>query len=105
MIQIINDPFETLIEVVTEIHGEIDAIVQFGQIDGEHIGETCFPDDGSTPVITISVEIPYHATIETFAHELAHVLAGVEAEHGKEWEQAFSNIHEAFMEKQFRALG
>ncbi len=98
MIRMLNDPFQLLIEVIKELYGDIKAEVQFAPVD-EGAGYTEFPDDGSIPLITISVEIPFHATIEIFAHEIAHVVVGIENEHNEKWEKVFSDIHEHYTKK------
>lgn len=55
---------------------------------GTAFGETLFPEDGGLPVISISAEAPANAVPELLAHELAHIVAGPEADHGPAWEAA-----------------
>lgn len=62
----------------------------------EVFGETVFPEDGSEPLINISVNIIAENIPEIFAHELAHVAVPDDAEHGESWEQAFALIHTAY---------
>jgi len=58
-------------------------------------GYTEFPESSETPVIIrLSVWLPIIHTCEILAHELAHVVAGLEASHGEKWEQEFSKIHQ-----------
>ncbi|HEX2959096.1 MAG TPA: hypothetical protein VHO70_19830 [Chitinispirillaceae bacterium] len=96
MIKIINDAYELLFEVVKKMYGNINAEVQFAPIEGEEAGCTSFPDDGGVPLITVNACIPFIATIEIIAHEIAHIIAGVENEHNEKWEKVFSDIHEQY---------
>lgn len=59
-------------------------------------GETFWPDDGSKPIISIDVSTPFIGFIEVLAHELAHVVAGHDAGHGKKWDDEFTMINEEF---------
>lgn len=61
-------------------------------------GETLFPDDSSTPVVSISAEAPISAAPELLAHELAHVVAGEDAGHGPEWNAAWEAIFQKYNE-------
>jgi len=60
-------------------------------------GETFFPDDGSIPVISINARLKrgVQGSLDILAHELAHVRAGIEAEHGPEWKVAYHELFEA----------
>lgn len=64
--------------------------------DDEALGSTNFRPDGSVRVL-ISGQLPVIHATEIFAHELAHVAAGAEAEHGEAWENAFEAIHTEYM--------
>lgn len=59
-------------------------------------GLTLFPDDGSEPIICISAVAPISAEPELLAHELAHVVAGIDAGHGPTWEAAFEEIYQKY---------
>ena len=61
-------------------------------------GLTIFPDDGSTPIVCISAEVPISAGPELLAHELAHVAAGEAVEHGPEWKAAEEAIFQKYNE-------
>ena len=104
------DPFERLL---TFAHGRwgITARVQFvspRDLGGyrwwrwkEPKGETFFPDDGSTPVISINGRLKrgVQGTLDILAHELAHVAAGTEAEHGPEWKKAYGEMFQAAVDQ------
>lgn len=64
--------------------------------DEEAFGVTNFRTDGSIRIL-ISGQLPVVHAVEIFAHELAHVAAGPEAEHGEAWENAFDAIHTEYM--------
>lgn len=71
--------------------------------DGEEeaFGATTFDDDGKV-YVAISAEVPVVNATEVFVHELAHVAVGIDKGHGKEWEEAFSEIcneYERILEK------
>lgn len=55
-------------------------------------GMTFFPDDGEIPYIEIACNQYMLDAVSCFAHELAHVAVGHEAERGPEWENAFDAI-------------
>lgn len=55
-------------------------------------GVTVFPTDGSTPMISISAEVPIRAMPELLAHELAH-LAAPDDDHGEKWKAAEDEIY------------
>jgi len=102
-----NNPFDRIIEATLALYPETKAFIQFDpRIKHRKFvfwnfgscGYTTFPDDGSEPVINISTNIPFSAMAETLAHELAHVVAGQEAEHGEKWESIFAEIHKKYME-------
>jgi hypothetical protein len=59
-------------------------------------GFTLFPDDGGNPEIYIDRETPWCGVPDTIIHELAHVVAGIEADHGPEFEAAYNAIWDRF---------
>lgn len=54
-------------------------------------GETFFADDGSI-IVFIDYDLQVKDAVEILAHELAHVAAGKDADHGEAWEKAFDDI-------------
>jgi hypothetical protein len=104
-----SDPFERVLSFAQKLWG-IEAKVEFvapQELDTyrwwkfwhEPKGQTFFPDDGSTPVISINGKLRrgVQGTLDILAHELAHVAAGTEAGHGPEWEAAYREIFMAAM--------
>jgi len=66
-----------------------------------NVGRTLFPDENSDfeiPVVEVSTNIPFTAMIEILAHELAHVIAGIESGHGEKWDAIFEAIHRKYNE-------
>lgn len=48
--------------------------------------------------VLINAELPVEHAVETFAHELAHVAAGVGHDHDEAWEKAFDDIYDKYHE-------
>lgn len=62
-------------------------------------GTTFFPDDESLPiVIQINVNLKIKHAIEIIAHELAHVIVGIDAGHSIEFEKTFCAIRDKAIE-------
>ena len=59
-------------------------------------GVTNFEDNGNITVL-ISGVLPVLDCAEIFAHELAHIMVGVEEEHNEKWEKAFEDIQNEYM--------
>lgn len=93
----VNDPAAVVAWAFRELYPGVEYVAQLvpNLVDpdgGPIFGETFFPEDGGVPVISISAEAPANAIPELLAHELAHLIAGVEADHGPEWETAMDAI-------------
>jgi len=97
----VNNPFDLLTEVFQNLHPEkrYQAVFDEDIKDGdgkEAFGETFFPDDGSSPTVSISAYLSIKDAIEIFAHELAHVAAGKEHDHDEAWEMEFQKIFDEY---------
>ncbi|AZS16463.1 ImmA/IrrE family metallo-endopeptidase [Paenibacillus lutimineralis] len=104
-----NDIFSAVTVAAKGLYPELDALIHWDPtLSGDDLkdkfsraitfkkpefGYTFFPDDGGTPVVGVSPHIKVTAAAEVLAHELAHVVAGKEAGHGREWSDAFDAIH------------
>ena len=92
-----NDPFAVMYASFEKLYpGKNPHCVWVSWISGEKeegdtYGVTDFEDDG-TVWIAIVTSLPVKDALEIFAHELAHVAAGHEADHGSEWKKAFDAI-------------
>lgn len=102
-----EDPFERVMAFAAERYG-ISAIVRFvhpnefrSRFDPFGLrrpkGETFWPDDGGVPEISIDATLRrgVSGTLDILAHELAHVIAGAEVEHGPAWRSAYKSLFEA----------
>lgn len=100
----INNPFDTLSEIMKENYPDVNCDIYIGEsmTDGkETFGCTLFPEEtlNTMTVIEIHYSLSLKDATEILAHELAHVIAGPDAEHGEEWERVFSHIHTEFQKK------
>lgn len=96
---IINDPIQLLQQVMDKHYPDVKVDIYFGESETngiDKLGVTLFPDDGSEPIIEVNPNIPLAHIAEIIAHELAHVICGVEADHGEEWERVFEDISQLF---------
>ena len=98
-----NDPTAIVALAFRELYPRLEYYAQYvpGLEDEEGkpaYGLTIFPDDGSTPIVCISAEVPISAGPELLAHELAHVAAGEAVEHGPEWKAAEEAIFQKYNE-------
>jgi len=92
------NPMNQIIEAAEILYPEIQCFVQFDPALGSFpFGVTIFGDDGSI-VISISPRITITQSLEILAHELAHVIAGAEENHGERWEEVFANIQKKYQE-------
>ena len=92
-----NDPFALVWTAFKNLYPEKDCECWFDAVDDPkdadgHYGWTEWRDDGSIAV-AVDIGLPLKDAVEIFAHELAHVAAGSDVDHGKEWERAFDAIH------------
>jgi len=95
MIRFLN-PLGVLKEVFEQEYPDYNCEVHFVENQKNSLGETFFPDDGGDPIIQIGAEKTIPQMLDIMAHELAHVVAGITAEHGKEWENIYNNIYKVY---------
>lgn len=65
--------------------GELGAETQFSR----------FPNDDSTPIIVIDASVPFNTLPGILAHELAHIVVGIEENHSELWD----NVRQAILDK------
>ena len=102
MLKILNDPIPTLLQVIEELYPGTEAQIQYDPTikpDEQECGYASYSDELQSFVISVSTEVPVYGVIEIIAHEAAHVIAGLEEEHGEKWERIFGEIHEAYCAK------
>lgn len=95
-----NDPFKKVIQIVRRRYPKAKAEIWFvnGGLRGAK-GYTFFPNDGSTPRICISAELPVWGATDVLAHELAHLVLGPGPKNGKhspKWKKTFDWIFKEF---------
>lgn len=109
------DPFHIILDAVNDLFPGVDAGISFQtpdqfqelydrlapikgkKVPGKDLCGFCVWDaDGKTPLIVVNQNIPCFAAVEIIAHEVAHLVAGPEAEHGKEWEKVFKKIRKHY---------
>ena len=56
------------------------------------MGMTVFPDDGSTPIVWLNIEVPMAYLPTVLAEELAHAVVGADAGHGTEFERVMEEL-------------
>jgi hypothetical protein len=97
MLKIINNAIEIVLQAANELHPNLEADIQFAPVE-EGYACTTFPDDGGRPLIDIGLHAPIEAVPELIAHEIAHVVAGKDAEHGDKWDCEFGKIQKKYEE-------
>ena len=70
---------------------------EYPETEGEEpvYGFTEFLDNGEI-YVCVSSQLKVIDAVEVLCHELAHVAAGLEDEHGSEWENVFDAIHNEY---------
>ena len=106
--RIANNPIDKILDVFEKNYEETArriAKIQFVYKIGHHIyGECVFNDDG-TIQINIAIigkrnrPIGVEDITELLAHELAHAICGIEAEHGQVWEDTFERLRQLYIEE------
>lgn len=110
MIKFLENPHQILLDAANELYPNADADIIF--LDRESYDEfvenkesyACVKfTDNLKPLIVVCIDVPYVASIELIAHEIAHVVCGYtddpEKAHGKEWEDVFTKINERYCQK------
>lgn len=110
MIKFLENPHQILLDAVNELYPNADADIIF--LDKESYDEfvenkesyACVKfTDNLKPLIVVCIDVPYVASIELIAHEIAHVVCGYtddpEKAHGEEWKTVFTKINERYSQK------
>jgi hypothetical protein len=100
MLRITNDPIPVVLEVIEELYPGTEAQIQYDPTikpEEQECGYATYSDELQSFVISISAELPIYAVVEIIAHEAAHIIAGLEEEHGQKWEETFEAIHKAYI--------
>ena len=92
-----NDPFALIWMAFKRLYPDKECECWFDVVDDPndkdgHYGWTEWRDDG-TICVAVDIGLRLADAVEIFAHELAHVAVGSDADHNAEWEAAFDAIH------------
>ena len=95
-----NSPFVILDKAFKNLYPDKNYVayidVDMKDENGEKVyGCTQF-DGNDTPIIFIDACLSIQNAIEIFAHELAHVAAGENEAHRKQWRKAFDEIQNEY---------
>lgn len=98
-----NDPFYIVYTAANNLYpkeiSKISGIYWYLNIkdDDENsvYGVTDFLDNNEI-VIYIDPQLSVENSVEILAHELSHVVAGIENAHNEKWEEVFENIHKEY---------
>lgn len=102
MFRLLFDPVSLILTVANKLYPghdvEIYVVDELPQDESSPVyGMTSFPETSGVPVIGISAELPLSSTMEVIAHEIAHVVAGKDADHDEQWEEVFLSLHAEYM--------
>jgi hypothetical protein len=95
-----NNPLQEIINVSIDLFPDIlnkNIYIQFDprlgskETEGPY-GETFLDDETKDIIVSISGNLPIIENIEILAHELSHVIVGIENEHNEAWENVFNEI-------------
>ncbi|MCB5924271.1 hypothetical protein NE584_00890 [Clostridium sp. DFI.5.61] len=93
----VNDPFAMVWQAFKNLYPGKDCEVQWqpgiedDELSEQGYGFTEFCEDGSI-LVAVDANLRVSNAVEVLAHELAHVVVGIESEHGAAWEAAFDAI-------------
>ncbi|QCG93942.1 hypothetical protein E6C67_08310 [Azospirillum sp. TSA2s] len=87
-----HDPIKATLETISMRHPDLSVEVHFANDVEGGAAYAMFPDDGAAPSIVLSSDIPVFAVPGVIAHEVAHVVVGIDAMHGPVWEAEYRAI-------------
>ncbi len=90
------DPIATVIQAFENLYPGKSTTVTFRVIDDEPAAGFADFSARGKPQVVIDPRWPYISVLGILVHELAHVVAGLRAGHGKKWQAAQSAIHEEY---------
>lgn len=90
IVQLEKEKNKELVEDENELSNEQEMV---------YAGFTMFSEDGRKPLfIYVNGGVPIEHTVEIIAHEVAHVIAGVDADHGEKFQTVFDEIYQKYCE-------
>ena len=98
----------SILQVVEKAHPELEFNFSFAYLGDEatnpkvHTGPWGQSDfETEIPTVLVDPRLPICAFAEILLHEIAHIVVGLSAEHGDEWEQEFDKLHNLYHEMFF----
>jgi len=101
------NPFDFAFAVVDEVHPNLNFELCFAYLDDEEIptsryegpwGCAEFGVDGDIDRVVIDPRLPLCAFAEILMHEVAHLVAGPDAEHSDVWNEEFAKLNVKYNE-------
>lgn len=99
------NPFNFALSVVSEAYPDLDFELCFAYLDDEDIptsryqgpwGCAEFGTEGAQDSIVIDPRLPINAFAEILMHEVAHLVAGPDAEHSEKWDEIFMQLNNKY---------
>lgn len=96
-----NDPFALVWAAFKRLYPDKECVCEWvpgtGKDEDGHdaYGLTTFTNDGRV-VVMVTTDLPINDAVEILAHELAHVEAEYDADHGERWKAAFDAIFDEY---------
>ena len=92
------DPIGEVLAAVNALYPDLDIAVDWVMVEdeGAPFGECAFDDSGRLLGIEINAATPVGAVAEIIGHEVAHAVAGSDADHGPAWEAVFDRIRDEY---------
>ncbi len=91
-----NDPFAMVWQAFKNLYPDKDCICYFDVLEKNESGDTVYGEtdfqDNGTMYVFVDAGLRLADAVEIFAHELAHVAVGSDADHGELWQSAFDAI-------------
>lgn len=102
MLKIKNNPIDVLLEIFEENYpNESKQInqIMFADFKGKNLAVTQFYENAMADIYIkahrgiFKKPMALEQITELLAHELAHIIVGIENEHNDKWENAFEDLH------------
>lgn len=103
-----NDPFSIVYDSFKQLYPNRSCVIfweyepRIRDADVEVMGYTDFPPDGSEPTVHVSEKFSVTESVETLAHEMAHVAVGPDHEHDNVWADAYKQIRDGYLQRRER---
>jgi len=94
MIRLSFDPIGEVLAAIRTLYPDLDLVIDWVLVEDEGalFGQCAFDEAGKLAAVEINAATPIGAVPEIIGHEVAHAIAGADADHGSEWEAVFDRI-------------